>query len=248
MELYQPILEHLDALIQAHPERREFPYSENKCWKETQRFELVMARDTAYELGGSGKGAANFTCVTTETKQELSSRTIVIGKDLNELKEDTPYARIVMLNADTKMFEGMEEKQGSERAFRTLQKLDFIKYHVFAQGYMIRTSGENYREQVRLHKDAIREGITFEQIGNTFLKHYLEVDGIRSATILFATDPSLDYEAFAQDAKKVHEITMTLSKILEGMPTDCSLCSLKPICDEVEGMKELHFGKERTMR
>ena len=55
-------------------------------------------------------------------------------------------------------------------------------------------------------------------------------------------------EAFAQDAKKVHEITMTLSKILEGMPTDCSLCSLKPICDEVEGMKELHFGKERTMR
>ena len=26
------------------------------------------------------------------------------------------------------------------------------------------------------------------------------------------------------------------------MPTDCGSCSLKPICDEVEGMKELHFG------
>lgn len=25
---------------------------------------------------------------------------------------------------------------------------------------------------------------------------------------------------------------------------DCGSCALKSICDEVEGMKELHFGKE----
>ena len=52
-----------------------------------------------------------------------------------------------------------------------------------------------------------------------------------------------DYEALRKDAAKVHDITMTFSKILEGMPTDCSMCSLKPICDEVEGMREMHFGK-----
>ena len=38
---------------------------------------------------------------------------------------------------------------------------------------------------------------------------------------------------------------MSLSKILEGMPTDCGSCNLKAICDEVEGMRELHFGKEK---
>ena len=38
---------------------------------------------------------------------------------------------------------------------------------------------------------------------------------------------------------------MTLSKILEGMATDCHSCSLREICDEVEGLKELHFGKEK---
>ena len=33
--------------------------------------------------------------------------------------------------------------------------------------------------------------------------------------------------------------------ILEGMPEDldCASCSFKPVCDEVEGLKELHFGK-----
>ena len=48
-----------------------------------------------------------------------------------------------------------------------------------------------------------------------------------------------------KDAKKVRDITKTLSKILEGMATDCHSCSLKEICDEVEGLKELHFGKEK---
>ena len=43
-------------------------------------------------------------------------------------------------------------------------------------------------------------------------------------------------------AKKCNAAASTLSHIMEGLPTDCSICSLKGICDEVEGMKELHFG------
>ena len=51
--------------------------------------------------------------------------------------------------------------------------------------------------------------------------------------------------AGADQFRKVRDITKTLSKILEGMSTDCHTCSLKEICDEVEGLKELHFGKEK---
>ena len=43
-------------------------------------------------------------------------------------------------------------------------------------------------------------------------------------------------------AKKSADVTGTLTHIFEGLPTDCSVCALKDICDEVEGMKELHFG------
>ena len=49
-------------------------------------------------------------------------------------------------------------------------------------------------------------------------------------------------KALKPNAKKVDDITKTLSHILDGLPTDCGHCSLKPVCDEVEGMKELHFG------
>ena len=44
---------------------------------------------------------------------------------------------------------------------------------------------------------------------------------------------------YVRDAK---DVTGTLTHILEVLPTDCSVCALKDICDEVEGMKELHFG------
>jgi hypothetical protein len=46
-----------------------------------------------------------------------------------------------------------------------------------------------------------------------------------------------------KNAKLADGITSTLTHILEGLPTDCSVCQLKDVCDEVEGMKELHFGK-----
>jgi hypothetical protein len=50
------------------------------------------------------------------------------------------------------------------------------------------------------------------------------------------------YKAMRDVAKKAGDVTNTLTHILEGLPTDCSVCALKDVCDEVEGMKELHFG------
>ena len=63
-----------------------------------------------------------------------------------------------------------------------------------------------------------------------------------NATVIFVTAPGYDYTGMKDTAKKANDITNTLTTILEGIPTDCSICSLKGICDEVEGMKELHFG------
>ncbi len=243
MELYQAVIDRLEALLDAHPERREYPYDAKRCWPETERFELVLGKDSAYELGASGKGAANYTCVCGDDPRWKTSRTIVIGKDLQEIRTDNSYARLVILEAEEGLFGDTSAPNDSEKAFRILQKLDFIKYHVFAKGFMIRTSAENFREQVRVEKKALKLGMSFEQLGNTFLKHYLEADGVKSACVIFLSDPAIDYDSLLADAKKVHAVTMTLSRILEGIPTDCSLCSLKPICDEVEGMRELHFGK-----
>ena len=107
---------------------------------------------------------------------------------------------------------------------------------------MVRMSPENYREQVRVSKQAIKKRISFRNIGASYIKAYKKDINVLNATVMFLTDPGFDYNSMKDTAKKANDITNTLTTILEGLPTDCSVCSLKGICDEVEGMKELHFG------
>ena len=78
-----------------------------------------------------------------------------------------------------------------------------------------------------------------------FIRQYKKNPNILNVRMIFITAPDADYAQAKKLAKNTRDITMSLTKILEGMPTDCGSCSLKPICDEVEGMKELHFGKEK---
>ena len=63
-------------------------------------------------------------------------------------------------------------------------------------------------------------------------------------SVLFLTDRAA-VERLKPIAKKADDITKTLSHILDGLPTDCGHCQLKPVCDEVEGMREMHPGKKK---
>lgn len=109
---------------------------------------------------------------------------------------------------------------------------------------MLRTSSESSRERIRISKKTVKAGISFESVGNAFIKEYKKDPNVLAVKLLFLTAPDADYSALLADAKTAKDILFTLSKILEGMPTDCHSCALKPTCDEVEGMRELHFGSK----
>lgn len=236
MDLYNPIIKKTEALFGASVPVG-YRYDAARAWRETKEFELVMMRDVAYELGGSGKPSVNFSCVTTDASLVPRDEIIVYGPDLPDIRDAQQYARIAIIRTGE-----LDVHEDSEAAFRAIQKIDFVKYHVFPEGYMIRTSSESNREQVRVSKAAVKGGISFEKIGNLFIKHYKEAKHVEAVKMIFITAPDANIPELVKLSKNVHDITMTLSKILEGMPTDCHTCKLKPICDEVEGMKELHFG------
>ena len=241
MELYNPIIRKVEEQL-ASSTPRVYSYDPQKAWTDAGNFELVMLRDAAYELGGENKPAVNFTAVTTSQQLVNKDEILVYGPDLGELKADSSYARITFLRVGD--IES-DDEDDTEQAFRAIQDMDFVKYHVFPKGYMIRTSSESNREQVRISKAAVRDGISFEKIGDTFIRQYKQNPNILNVKLVFITAPDVDYSVLTKDAKTVHDITMSLTKILEGMPTDCGSCNLKAICDEVEGMRELHFGKEK---
>ena len=240
MELYNALIRSIPACLGPSVPRR-YAYNEKRIWEETDSFSLVMARDAACELGGDGLPAVNFTCVTTSPELVARDETVVCGPEVRELPSSAPFARITVLRVGD--IEGDDDD--TEQTYRAIQSMDFIKYHVYPQGYMMRTSSASHREQVRISREAVRSGISFERIGNTFIRRYQENSNILAVRMLFVTAADADYSALLQCANQVGRITRGLTKILEGMSTDCSVCSLKPICDEVEGMRELHFGREK---
>ena len=240
MELYNPIIEKVNGHL-GRTVPKKYAYNPDKTWEDVGGNQLIMMKESAYELGGDNKPAVNYACISSDdyvTEDEIW----VYGKDLNEINGSVSFARIVLVKVDSLKGEGEED---TEPLFRAIQDIDFVKYHVYPKGYMIRSSSDSFREQVRVSKDAVKKGISFEQIGNSYIKEYKKNPNVLAVRVIFATVDDADYAEMRKDAKKVRDITKTLSKILEGMATDCHSCSLKEICDEVEGLKELHFGKEK---
>ena len=205
-------------------------------WPDPGQSELVMQRDAAFELGGSGCPSVNYTCVTTGDLLP-GGEVLLVGPDLPAIRKDVPFARIVLLETD----EISEDDEGHDM----IRAMEYVRYHVFPKGYMVRVSSTSYEEQVRVSREAVKRGIGFAAVGAAYLEKYRAVKGVRRAQIIFITDEAV-VKALKPNAKKVDDITKTLSHILDGLPTDCSHCTLKPVCDEVEGMKEMHLGRKKA--
>ena len=234
MELFNSLIHDTRALLEKGSPK-VWDYSERECWTDIGSSELVLQKDAAYELGAAGKGSANYVLFSSSPELVDRDQVLLYGPDLREIRGDVDFARIVLLRV------GVLDDD-DEQVYRILKDIEFAKYHVYPEGYMVRMSPENYREQVRVSKQAVRKGISFKAIGNSYIKAYKKDPNVLNATVIFLTAPGFDYNALRDNAKKASDITNTLTHILEGLPTDCSVCALKDICDEVEGMKELHFG------
>ena len=214
---------------------RVWEYRPGDAWKDIGSSELVLQKDAAYELGAMGRGSANYVLFTSSPELVDKDQILLYGADLGEIKGEVDFARIVLLRVG--LIDGDDEA-----VYRTLKDIEFAKYHVYPEGYMVRMSPESYREQVRVSKQALKKGVSFKNIGANYITAYKKDPNVLNATVIFVTAPGYDYGAMKKLAKKANDVTGTLTHILEGLPTDCSVCALKDICDEVEGMKELHFG------
>ena len=234
MELYNSLIKESNSLLEKGSPR-VWEYRPGDAWKDIGSSELVLQKDAAYELGAMGKGSANYVLFTSSPELVDKDQILLYGADLGEIKGEVDFARIVLLRVG--LIDGDDEA-----VYRTLKDIEFAKYHVYPEGYMVRMSPESYREQVRVSKQALKKGISFKNIGANYITAYKKDPNVLNATVIFVTAPGYDYGAMKKLAKKANDVTGTLTHILEGLPTDCSVCALKDICDEVEGMKELHFG------
>ena len=164
MELYDSFIRETTDLLGAPTQK--WAYKERDAWKDNGESELVLLRDAAYELGGGANDAVNFTCVTSDSSLVPADEVLLYGPDMKEIKGDVPFARLVILGVKD------IDVENKDATYAAIRNIEFVKYHVFPDGYMMRVSPESSREQIRVSKKAIKKGISFYKVGCDFIKQY----------------------------------------------------------------------------
>ncbi len=224
MEFFDSLICELSDLISGF-QKTNYPYSEKNQWNDVGYSQVILQRDTAFELDGVG-----FNLVTSS---DVDDGIVVVGEELCDITADRKFARVCLVQ--------LEDSDDEQACYKTIKKVDYVKYHFFPEGYMIRTTSRSHKESVRVAKSALKKGISFEKAGNLLISKYKENPKVKAVKVIFITASGADYKKLEAMAQKSGSIAETLNHIMNNVKFDCDTCNLKPVCDEVEGMKELHF-------
>jgi len=223
------ILNGLDPIIYA--------FDPSSSWQRIDSSELILNKDVAVELGPSHLKGVAYTMVTSNPCLIKENKTKVIGDDIKNLKDNSvSFGKIVIVKV---------KELDEEVSYAKIKDLERLRFRVHLEGYMLRASTQQKRETIRINNAAVKQGLTFEKIGNSLIGEYLKNDLVENVEIIFLTGMDKTIEDLTTIASKVKEITDAMNHIFDNIEFDCHSCNFSEICDEIDGMKEMH-GKINT--
>lgn len=233
MKVYDKVIQNTLDLLKNY-KFKELKVNKNISWNCLKNNEFLMEREVAFELGHRINPCTVYNCVTSNEKLIKEDRILLYGKDLKEIKENTNFSRITFINVD--------EEKDPNKAYIGIKRLEYERFKVIPEGYMILSSSIENRENVRVSKAAIKKGIDFEIIGNLFINHYKKIQGVNNVWMLFLVGDYPFIEELIQNSKKVDDITNAFDHVLKNVIVDCEVCPLMTICEDIEALRELHFN------
>ncbi len=228
------IKEILDQINLLTPLERATLKKPSRIWTDVGEHHMILGKEMAYELGGQGTFGLSGCFYTTEPI--LFPRGVYLyGKDLTQLVKSQSYARLV--------FAQLEETASEEALYGKFREIDYVRYHIHPEGYMARISPVSQHEPVRVSQKALKKGISFADIGQMYLAQYQKIRQVKNINVIFITHTDYNYRALEEQLCKAEQIIQSLNHIFTNIDMDCDTCGLKVVCDEVEQLRELHFGQ-----
>lgn len=210
---------------------RCFPASAGHAWQDVKLQPLILEKEAALELGRPPALSVEYTLMS-EIPLAGGDQVRLIGPELSQLCGTSGcFGKIVLLQVD-----GI----GEEDPFSQIKRIEHMKYRMAFDGYMTRISTQQHRENIRISKEAVRRGISLERIGCAMIREYRKSPLVKGAQVIFLTEDQGCFEPLLALAKRTSEVTDALNKLNHYFTMDCQHCGIKPVCDAVEGIRELH--------
>lgn len=227
-KMIKEIIEHLNFIAPMEAAKLEKP---QRPWADVGEHHMILAREMAYELGGQGTLGLSGCLYTTEPIL-FPQGVYLYGKDLAQIRQSQSYARLVFIE--------LSANDSEEALYRKFREVDYVRYHIHPEGYMARISPVSQREPVRVSQKALKKGIRFADVGDLYLTQYLKIPQVKSVNVIFVTHQAFDYQALEDTLGRAERMTQSLNHIFTGFSMDCDTCGFKTVCDEIEGLRELH--------
>ena len=234
MKIYDELIKNINNLISSYDIHS---LDLSSSWLNLDEGTLVFKNDSAFELGEGLDNGLSGIFLTSDKSLVDSDEVILVGDDLSSIKENTSYARIVFVRVnDSKMGTG-------NQIFQNIRKIDYTRYHINPEGFMLKISPFSQKESVRVSKSALKEGISFSKIGKLFIDEYKKQDSVEACKIIFVSLKEFDFNKLEQLINKSNDITKALDHLVNKVKMDCHSCKLQVVCQEVENLVKEDFSK-----
>lgn len=214
------------------------PLSQCSSWRNLDEKVFIFPSDSAVELGGGNCDSGYLIAYTTDTNLVSKDECLLLGDDIGNLQGDVPFARIAIVLIDEK------GETNEQKLYRFLRDIEYKRYKVNPDGYMLRVNTNQLKEGARVAKSAVKDGISFAHVGKILCDAYKQSPNVKAVKQIFITDKNFDFKTFGALAKLNEGITVTLDHILKNLKMDCNTCNFKDICDTIEGMRDVHKREE----
>jgi CO dehydrogenase/acetyl-CoA synthase beta subunit len=213
----------------------------HKTWPEGDRGNIVLASDTAVELGNPEKESVSFMVWTEKSGLIKNNRINLIGPDISENKssdtmQSLPFGKVVLLT-----LKGMDENNCYERH----RQIDMARYDLNLKGYMMRAASQYMREWSRVSREAANRGFSFAHLAGVLSSIYSSFEFVEGVEYIFVTSSTEDVRSLASTGSTVEKRISAMNKMATELSFDCDSCDYTEICAEVEGLRSMHKHKFR---
>lgn len=232
MKLYDETIRKIRTLLSS--EKQQLLHDAT-AWPVVSDRSMILRSDMAYELGGGSLPALGVTLVTASKDLVPGDGVFLTGTDLPEIDADTPFARIALVRV------GEDTLGEGKKLYRAIRNLEYTRYHFYPEGFMLRVSSSKRRESVRIGKEALKKGLNFAKTGSRMIAAFHSHPEVEAVEIHYVTANGFPYQELEALGREGERITETLDHMMKNLVMDCGVCGLKQVCDEVEGLREIHF-------
>ena len=251
MKLFDKYMKEAAAVLQPYLNEYGCPVAaDGPCWPLAEKNPFIMERDTALELGGYPKESVNLILSSSQTAEFWDWRgaetRLILNFDptksgrIRDLvgsgqENHLSFGKIVLLQT---------EELADDAVYEFQQAVQLADLRLKLEGVMTRSSSRQYQMNLRISRRAAEAGLGLDAMARTIREHFLQVSHVKDAAVILMAGDSPLYKQLLPIAERIKDVTVALNTMFDGIDMDCGSCNLSEICDEVEGLREMHRKRQ----